>query len=55
MQFNTEEISEIIWSMEGSFPREMDMADYLNMIDELKAYKRIVQQMEDDELASTLI
>lgn len=55
MYFTSEELNEIIYQLEGGFPIEMEMADYLDFIDVLKAHRKIQQEMEDEQLASTLI
>lgn len=54
MQFNSEELSEIIFQLESGEPIQMEMNDYLDLIDVLKAQRRIQQQVEDELLLSDL-
>lgn len=54
MQFSVEEFDEIIYQLEGGEPISMEMNDYLDMIDIMKAQRRIQQQLEDDLLLADL-
>lgn len=49
MQYSTEELDEIIWQLEGGFPIVMEVCDYLDMIDVMKAQRKI-QQIQEDQL-----
>ena len=54
MHFSVEEFDEIIYQLEGGQPISMEMNDYLDMIDIMKANRRIQQQIEDEELLADL-
>jgi len=54
MQYSVEELDEIIYQLEGGNPIIMEMNDYLDMIDVLKAQRRIQQNIEDELLTSDL-